>query len=116
MSRIPTVRIVRPERPEEVLVINESDFDPKTMKLAEGEQEPAPPAPPAPKEPQKPQAPTDPAERIEAIAKAIETLDPENEEHWTGSGKPNVASLEAVLGWDISAAERDEAWARHEQK
>lgn len=107
MARIPTMRIVRPGDPDDYLVINQTDFNPKTMTEWKGDTPPPPPPPPS--------APTDPAERIEAIAKAIETLDPKDEEHWTGSGKPNVVSLEAILGWDIKAAERDQAWEAHQK-
>lgn len=43
------------------------------------------------------------------IAAAIGLLDPED--GFTKDGVPNVAALEAVLGYSISAAERNEAWA-----
>ena len=45
-----------------------------------------------------------------AIRGAIEALDPANASLWTKGGKPEVKALEARLGFDISAAERDEAW------
>ena len=45
-----------------------------------------------------------------AIRGAIEALDPNNPRHFTKGGKPEVKALEARLGFDISAAERDEAW------
>ena len=46
-----------------------------------------------------------------AIRAAIEALDPDNPRHFTKGGKPDVRALEAVLGFEISAAERDEAHA-----
>ena len=36
--------------------------------------------------------------------------------HVTASGKPTVEALELLLGKDVSAAERDEAWARVEER
>jgi len=47
----------------------------------------------------------------QAISEAILTLDPENEDAWTGGGKPSVHALSAVLGYEVTAAERDAAWA-----
>ena len=46
-----------------------------------------------------------------ALAEAIGGLDKGDEELWTNSGKPNTKALEAVLGYPVSAAERDAAWA-----
>ena len=45
-----------------------------------------------------------------AIRAAIEGLDLADKSTWTKGGKPEVKALEARLGFDISAAERDEAW------
>lgn len=47
---------------------------------------------------------------IEAIALAIPKLDKDNSEHFTAAGIPDVAALEGVLGYDITAGERDAAW------
>ena len=59
--------------------------------------------------------PADSAEtRQAAIVDATGRLDPEDPSLWTGRGKsrrPKVAALEAALGHDITAAERDAAWA-----
>lgn len=44
------------------------------------------------------------------IARAIRSLDRDNPELWTGSGKPRTDAIEAVIGRDISAGERDAAW------
>ena len=45
-----------------------------------------------------------------ALVEAIGGLNKDDEDLWTGSGKPNVNALEAVLGYAVSAAERDGAW------
>lgn len=45
------------------------------------------------------------------IAAGIGALDAENEEHFTAGSKPAVAVLEKILGYDITAEERDAAWA-----
>jgi len=45
-----------------------------------------------------------------SIAEAIMQLDPNNEAHFTKSGKPEVKALSALLGGTVSAAERDEVW------
>lgn len=47
-----------------------------------------------------------------AIVPAINTLDAGIPEHFTRAGLPNVVAIEKVLGYDISMAERDAAWAR----
>jgi hypothetical protein len=47
------------------------------------------------------------AEIVEAIGK----LDKGNSEHWTNGGSPQVAAIEGILGKQISAADRDAAWA-----
>lgn len=46
-----------------------------------------------------------------AIAEVIKDLDQDSEEHFTKSGAPIVSAIEKVLGYDITAAERDAAWA-----
>lgn len=54
--------------------------------------------------------------RIDQICDAIEKLDPDNSEQWTNSGKPQVREVEAILGFDISAAERDQAWEQFDHE
>ena len=50
--------------------------------------------------------------RHDRIADAIATLEPGRADHWTRSGKPEVAALRAATGLsDLSAAERDTVWA-----
>ena len=50
-------------------------------------------------------------DRIEEIANAIQTLlDEGDEKNFTSMGDPKVKPIEKVLGYDITAAERDAAW------
>lgn len=58
----------------------------------------------------------DDAPTEEQIIEAIGKLDPDNKEHWTNSGAPQVVTLEGILGKQISAAERDVAWAKAQEK
>ena len=51
------------------------------------------------------------AGQMDAVAAAIGELDPDDEGSWTKSGKPEIKALEALLGADLTAAMRDEAWA-----
>ena len=50
--------------------------------------------------------------RLAAIRGAIRTLPVSDPALWTKSGAPQVSAVEHVLGEDITAAERDAAWAR----
>ena len=55
--------------------------------------------------------------REAALLAAIAGLEEGNSDHWTKSGKPEVRALEAAAGFkDISAAERDAAWAAHRER
>ena len=47
----------------------------------------------------------------EALVEAIRRLDRDDKTLWTQSGAPKVEALEAVLGVDVAADERDAAWA-----
>ena len=53
-------------------------------------------------------------DQIVAVIRDLIDSDPEkaDETLWTKSGKPDVKALEALLGFDISAAERDAAMAK----
>ena len=51
------------------------------------------------------------AKRKAAIVAAYKGLDPDNTELRTADGKAKVEALEAALGFDVSADERDEAHA-----
>lgn len=50
-------------------------------------------------------------ELLAAIRAAVETLDRNNPDLWTSGGKPKVEAVEAVLGYGITAADRDRALA-----
>ena len=59
-------------------------------------------------------------QRLAAIKDAIRRLtdmDPEKTKEgvWRTNGRPEVKALEVVLGWDLTAQERDEAWAALEE-
>lgn len=49
-------------------------------------------------------------DKATAIKQAIQLLDSKNGDHFTGSGVPQVKAIEQLLGYDISAADRDAAW------
>ena len=51
-----------------------------------------------------------PEDRPALIKSAIRRVDLEDKKLWTDSGKPTVSAVEKVLGFDISAGERDRAW------
>lgn len=44
------------------------------------------------------------------IEEAFAYLEPDNEAHFTKSGKPDVKALEEILGRKVTAGERDQAW------
>lgn len=78
---------------------------------------PAAPVTPAPADnhanlqgPVDAETPASQAVDVAAAGIAIRALTPGNPEHWTKAGKPRVRALEAQLGFDISAADRDAAW------
>ncbi len=50
------------------------------------------------------------AELNEAIKDAIKSLDPDDSKAWTIHGKPHVTAIEAILGRNITAEQRDAAW------
>ena len=52
--------------------------------------------------------------RASAIADAIARIDRADESKWTKAGKPTTEALEAVLGFAVTADERDAAWAKME--
>jgi len=47
---------------------------------------------------------------MEDIIEAINLLDDDNDDHWTSDNKPQVKALEEILGKDITADQRDEAF------
>lgn len=44
------------------------------------------------------------------VFSAFDQLDPENAEHFTKGGKPELNALRALFGIELTAKERDEAW------
>lgn len=65
--------------------------------------------------PHKPEPVLDPAE-VEQIAGVIGQLDPENEDHYTTTGVPEVRALAEHLEFTPSAAERDAAFEIYEKQ
>jgi hypothetical protein len=57
------------------------------------------------------QVPTDAKERLAAIVTAIGKIDLNNTDLWLKDGKPASEAIAAVLGWSVTAAERNAAWA-----
>lgn len=53
-------------------------------------------------------------DRLSALVDAIDALEDGNEDHWTSAGKPEVAALKKATGGDVTAAERDAAWAYYQ--
>ena len=89
--------------PGRYILINPDDFNPKTMKRVEEEVAEKAPTP------SEVEGPYDIQNRAEAIANAINAVDADKE-NWTKSGKPTVGAIEAILGWNIDAKERDAIW------
>ena len=56
----------------------------------------------------------DPEARRAAIKATIEQLDLSDPTHATEDGKPDATVLSDLLGWQVSAKERDDAWAEIE--
>lgn len=56
-----------------------------------------------------PPPPPDP-DRQQKIIEAIGQLEKQNQELWTKDGKPQVPAIEEILGDNITAAERNDAW------
>jgi len=64
--------------------------------------------------PQSTQQLDDPEARRTAIKATIEQLDLSDPTHVTEDGKPDATVLSDLLGWQVSARERDDAWAEME--
>lgn len=62
-------------------------------------------------EPSRPQRPADVADLHAAIRTAIGSMDKDNKELFTAAGIAKVESIVSVLGYAISATERDAALA-----
>lgn len=63
-------------------------------------------------------SPADPelGQRLLAIRDAISKMDREDEALWTSGGKPKTEAISAMLGWNVSAVERDAAMAQSEEQ
>lgn len=71
------------------------------------------PDPRDPKVPTGVEEPTDPTKRGEDILAAIELIAARNSrEDFTAAGAPHLKVLNAMLGWNVSAPERDAQWLR----
>jgi len=55
------------------------------------------------------------AGRLVKYMQAIDSLDPENKDDFTESGKPEVNALKQLVEGDVTAAERDEAWGHYQE-
>ena len=51
----------------------------------------------------------------DVLDRAIAALDPDDPEHWTQGGLPQVAALGREAGFEVTAAMRDVAWVRYQQ-
>lgn len=51
-----------------------------------------------------------------SIVDAIAQLDANDPSVWTGQGKPQVDALEKILGRDITAKDRDDAWDSFQER
>jgi hypothetical protein len=56
--------------------------------------------------------PDDQAAAMTQIVDAIKGLKTDDAANWTAEGAPRVPMLTALLGWPITAAERDTAWSQ----
>lgn len=50
-------------------------------------------------------------QQLLAVVNAIGDLDPKNNAHFTGQGKPNAQALTEAVDFPVNAKLRDEAWA-----
>ena len=116
MPPVPTVKIQNPDNPDDYIIINEKDYEDDqksggTMTLwqetPEVPQDPPPPDPPPASKPDDPEALH--AAIVDAIRQVIASGS-----GLTAAGIPKVEALEEVLGYDVSADERNKAWAEFE--
>ena len=101
MARLPTVKMKDPNNPADYVIINESDYDPVSMALWDenstlwDENKPIDRG----------------ADILAAVYKVINSGDADS---LITSGAPSVPVLEGILGFDITAYERDTAWKQYE--
>lgn len=61
------------------------------------------------------QRPENEAEAKQAIVDVINSLDKEDKTKWTNNGKPDARVLTELLGWEVSAKERDAIYEEMEK-
>lgn len=64
----------------------------------------------------EPAGESDISPRLREIHAAISKVPLNDESAWTKARGPRVSALEAVLGYQITEAERDAAWALNQEK
>lgn len=52
-----------------------------------------------------------PKQRLQEIADAIDSLDPDDEDAFTNAGLPDARKLSSILGYQVTAKDRDDAMA-----
>lgn len=57
----------------------------------------------------EPEAELSDAEKAQAIKDALETLDPDEDAHWTKKGLADVNTVEEILGFDVTRADIEAA-------
>ena len=90
---LPTVKVRDPLNSDDYIIINESGYDPVSMTLWDERISPI---------------------RQEAILDAIRlVIEAGDESALTTTGFPKVPALEEILGFNITAEERDVAWVEY---
>lgn len=56
------------------------------------------------------------SDTVAAIVQSIAGIDKDDADSWTKTKGPKVSALEAVLGYQITEAERDSAWQIFNQR
>lgn len=103
MPPVPTVKIQNPNDPQDYIIVNERDYVEGEHTLWTEQPDDAPPA----------TKPDDPDALHAAIVDAIRQVIASGS-GLTAAGIPKVEAVEAVLGYGISADERNKAWAEFE--
>lgn len=67
-------------------------------------------------QPEKKATPPDKKPTLKEVVSAISKLIPDNEDHWTTSGKPQTGALSEVVGKDVNAELRDRAFSAWKEK
>jgi len=62
------------------------------------------------------ETPENVVDRIENVVAAIASLDPANPEQYTAMGVPRTGAIESIMGDDVSAEERDEAFTIYSEQ